>query len=492
MKKNYLAFDLGASSGRAILGELSDGKLSLSEIHRFSNGPIEKDGSLFWDFDAICKEIKTGLKKALLKTKDISSIAVDTWGVDYILLKKNGKAARLPYHYRDARTDKTPEKVFSIVPAAEIYRKTGIQYMQLNTLYQLFEHGKKHPEDFDGSTLLLIPDALTYMLCGDRACEYTEASTSNLLDAKEKNWDFELIEKLGLPSSVFPRIAMPCTAAGKLTRELQKELSCSAIPVMRAGSHDTASAVASVPAPHGKKWAYVSCGTWALLGAELDGPMLSEKARIASFTNEGGLDGKIRFLTNIMGTWLLQETKRVWEEKGRKISYPEMGAMAMKSGPLRFLINPNDKKFLSPGDMPGNIRDFCMETGQGEIPDDNAVLRCVYDSLALCFRVKLEELQALLGVKYECLNIVGGGTKDRTLMQLAADCLGIAVAAGPVEATSIGNIIGQAMADGTLSNLAEAREIVRSSFDVEDFKPSSGNAGAWDSALKKFKKLCQA
>lgn len=490
MSKYYLAFDLGASSGRAIIGELSEGKMSLEEVHRFLNGPIERDGSLFWDFEATCAEIKTGLKKALEKTGGkIESIGIDTWGVDYILLKKNGKAARNPYHYRDSRTDGIPEEIFSIIPEAEIYSKTGIQLMQLNTIYQLYAHKKAHPEDFVDSTLLLIPDALTYMLCGKKACEYTEASTSNLLDAKTGNWDFSIIDKLGIPRSIFPVIEKPCTGAAVLSAEIQKELSCPPIPVVHVGSHDTASAVASVPAPEHGNWTYISCGTWALLGAELDKPFLTEAARNASFTNEGGIAGKIRFLTNIMGTWLLQETRRLWNENGRNISFPEMAAMAKKAEPFKFLINPNDKKFLSPGDMPQNVKDYCRETGQGNVPDDNAVLRCIYDSLAVFFRIKVEELGKLLDVKYGCLNIVGGGSRDKMLMQLSADSTGMTVVAGPVEATSIGNIMAQAMADGDIKNLAEGRSIVKNSFEVDEYKPDSSEKAKWDKAAEKFLSL---
>ncbi len=489
MKKTYLAFDLGASSGRAILGELNDGKLSLTEVHRFANGPTEIGGSLYWDFNAIGGEIKAGLKKALAKTKDISSIAIDTWGVDYVLLKDDGALARLPYNYRDSRTDGIPEKVFSIIPEKELYARAGIQFMQLNTIYQLMAHKETHPEDFKGSTLLFIPDALTYLLCGKKACEYSEASTSNLLDASKRDWDFELIKKLGIPTSVFPPIESPCTKAAPLTEAIQKELGCGPIPVVHAGSHDTASAVASVPAPVDKKWAYVSCGTWALLGAEIDAPILTETARQAAFTNEGGLCEKIRFLTNIMGAWLFQETKRVWTEEGKNPTYPKMEEVARNTPRLKFLINPNDQRFFTPGNMPQNIKDSCRESGQGKVSEDAEVLRCIYDSLALCFRAKLEKLQETLGVKYECLNIVGGATQDHLLMQLAADAIGIPVVAGPIEATSIGNIAAQAMADGDIASLADAREMVKNSFEVIEFAPDDASKADWDKAYEKFIKL---
>lgn len=488
MKKTYLAFDLGASSGRAILGTIDNGKLSLREVHRFPNGPVERDSSLFWDFNAICSEIRTGLGKALDIEKNLSGIAVDTWGVDYVILKKDGSYTRLPYHYRDSRTDSMPQKVFSVIPKEKLYARTGIQFMQLNTIYQLAAHKEKHPEDFaDGNTFLFVPDAITNMLCGCRACEYTIASTSNLLDARKRNWDFELISMLGIPRSIFPEIKMPGTRAGTLSPDLMKAFNCGPIPVMFAGSHDTASAVASVPADDSKTWAYVSCGTWALLGAELSEPKLTLDAMSSDYTNEGGLAGSIRFLTNIMGSWLFQETKRVWNENGNPIGFGEMSKMAASAEPFKFFINPNDSRFFTPCNMPEVIRNFCADSGQGKIPSDAALLRCIYDSLALCFRYKIEKLEKLLGVKYNCLNMVGGATQDKLLMKLAADSTNIHVSAGPVEATSIGNICAQAMADSTLSSLSDARNLIHRSFDIEEFAPDFARRSEWDAAYVRFK-----
>lgn len=484
--KYYLAFDFGASSGRGIIGKLENGRLELSEIHRFANGPKEINGELFWDFDSQVAEIKKGIKKALESGVEISSIAIDTWGVDYVLFKQDGTPVRLPYHYRDSRTDNIPQEIFGVISEQDIYKRAGIQMMQLNTLYQLYAHKKAHPEDFDGATLLMIPDAMTYMLCGAMTCEYTEASTSNLLDAESGAWDFELIRKLGLPVNIFPEIVQPCTSAGVLSKELQEELGCGAIPVVKIGAHDTASAVASVPAPTQGDWAYISCGTWALLGAELDKPFISESARLAPLTNEGGLGKTIRFLTNIMGTWLFQETKRVWNEAGKKIGFPEIENMAKLSEPLKYLVNPNDSRFAAPGDIPGRVVEACAASGQGGSLSDAEISRCIYDSLALCFREKLENLQNILGHNYACLNIVGGGTKDKFLMQLAADAIGIPVVAGPVEATSIGNIMGQAIANGDIKSVAEGREIVKKSFELERFEPDTSARSAWDAAYKKF------
>lgn len=486
MTHTYLAFDLGASSGRAIIGKITEGKLSLKEVHRFVNGSVENNGTLYWDFPSLCGEIKSGLRKALAIAPEISSIAIDTWGVDYVLFNQADEAVRLPYHYRDARTDGIPEEVFSIVPENELYGVAGIQLMQLNTLYQLCAHKKAHPEDFAGSTLLFMPDALTYMLCGTKSCEYSIASTSNMLNATDGQWSEEILTKLGIPQDILPEIVDSCTVAGQLLPEIQQELGCGAIPVVKVGAHDTASAVAAVPAPNDRPWAYISCGTWALLGAENDKPLLSDAARQASFTNEGGVGGKIRFLSNIMGSWLFQEVRRNWQAAGRDISFMEMEKMAQSAKPLQFIVNPNHADFLSPDDMKSAVIEYCRKTGQGEITDDSTLLRCIYDSLALCFRVKLEQMQQLVGAEYQCLNMVGGGTKDRFLMQLTADCLGIPVVSGPVEATAIGNIIGQGIAAGSIAGLKAGRDLVKNSFDLHNFTPDTAVKTAWDQAQETF------
>ncbi len=492
MGKNYLAFDLGASSGRAVIGRLNGHNLTLEEVHRFSNGPIERNGSLFWDFPALCSEIINGLKKGLAVAPDIAGIAIDTWGVDYVLFDKTtGDAVRLPYHYRDSRTDTVPERVFQQIPQDELYAETGIQFMQLNTLYQLVAHQEQHPEDFDNAVMLLMPDALSYTLSGVMAAEYSEASTTNLLNPTTRDWHFPLIDKLGLPRAIFPEIFQPCSTSGTLKPELQQQLDCGPIPIFRVGSHDTASAVAAVPAVSKRDWAYISCGTWALLGAELDEPLCSAAAGQAAFTNEGGVAGRIRFLTNIMGTWLMQETRRVWQESGDNLSFAQMETMATEAEALKFFINPNDKLFLSPGDMPRRVAEFCEQTGQGAIPDKKGIMRCFYDSLALCFRTKIEELQKLLRVDYQCLNVVGGGTRDKLLLQLTADCLGIPVVAGPVEATAIGNIIGQGIADGTVDSLTTGRKIVSESFDVIEYVPTIADKASWDQAMHKFAAICR-
>ncbi|HOK04543.1 MAG TPA: rhamnulokinase family protein [Victivallales bacterium] len=471
MEKTFLAFDLGASSGRAIIGKISDEKVEISEIHRFPNGPLEKDGALYWDIEKLFYELKTGLRKALKTVSNISGVGIDTWGVDYAIVKPNGKLARNPYHYRDKRTEGAEKKVYELISPDELYRKTGIQFMILNTIFQLYVHKQMHPEDMDG-TVLMMPDALSYLFTGKVSCEYTNASTTGILNAIKKNWDQDIITKLSLPKTLFPNISQPCSSAGNLSCEIRKELDCENIPFFHVGSHDTASAVAAVPSIGNEHFAYISCGTWALLGTEIDKPLLNEESQRANYTNEGGLNGKIRFLTNITGLWLLQECKRIWDSEGKKYSYSQMVEMGEKAEPLKYLINPSNNIFLSPCNMPDLIKKYCYESGQGMIKDDHSIIRCVLDSLGMCFRVKILELEKICRTKFEKIHIIGGGCQNRLLMQNAADLMEKEVIAGPVEATAIGNIIAQGMASGIISSLQQGRKIISQSFPLDTFKPS--------------------
>ncbi len=489
MKKNYLAFDLGASSGRAILGTLENDKLDLQEVHRFVNGHKKINNELFWDYPTLVNELKTGLKKALEITKDIASIGIDTWGVDYVLFDNETKKMRtLPYHYRDERTNKQiVEEVFSKISKSDLYKRTGLQFMSLNTLYQLYAHNKMKPEELKNSQFLHMPDALGFELGGDFVTEYTDASTSNLLNPITKEWDYELIKMLGIPSEIFPKIVPPCTVAGALSKELQKELNISAIPIVKVGSHDTASAIGAIPATVNQKFAYISCGTWALLGVELDKPLLNEEAQ--TFTNEGGLNDKIRYLTNIMGCWLLQESKRDFESKGKAISFQEMSEMAEKATGYKYFIDPNNALFAPPENMLERINQYCQETKQGENLSDSEIIRAIYDSLALCFRDKLEQLEKLQNTNYTVLNIIGGGTKDELLMQFTANAINRDVVAGPVEATAIGNILAQAMALNDVVDLNKVREIVRNSFDLKVFSPQKEEVAKFNQAYNIYKTI---
>lgn len=485
--KNFLAFDLGASSGRGIIGTVDNGKLTMKEIHRFPNGPVEIDGSFYWDYERLCGELKTGLRNALATGVKLDGIAIDTWGVDYVFFDKNTrKALRRPYNYRDPRTVAAAEKVWKNISKEELYKATGIQCMTLNTIYQLCAHKEAHPEDFENSFFLPIPDALALSLGGNATAEYTFCSTTNLLDPAKRAWHWELIDKLGLPREIFPEIVEAGTPSGMLSAELCAEFGCDPIPIFKCGAHDTASAVAAVPAPITGQWAYLSAGTWALLGAEIDKPMISELTEKEAVTNEGGVGGKIRFLTNIMGSWLFQELRRVWNEEGKNLSFNDMEQMARASEPCKYFINPNCSEFAAPGDMPGNIRAFLKRTGQGEEFTDAEVVRAVYDSLALYFSAKLRLLENILGASYACLNVVGGGTKDGFLMELASCALNRQVVAGPIEATAAGNILVQAMAAGELASLDEVREVIRNSFELKTFSPDPVMAAKFAESAEKF------
>ncbi|MBQ7394138.1 MAG: rhamnulokinase [Lentisphaeria bacterium] len=486
MRKVFLAFDLGASSGRGILGVLTDGgNLSLQEVHRFENGPMPKDGSLYWDYPALCAELKKGIDLAFQAEPVIDGIGIDTWGVDYVLFdRRTMEPKRLPFNYRDSRTDHAPEKVFAKISRKDLYRRTGIQHMPLNTIFQLAAHLETYPEDFDHAVMLPIPDALAFYLGGAATAEYTECSTTGLLDPAARTWDWELIDLIGLPRSIFPEIVQPGTVCGSL----KPEFGHGDVPIYKVASHDTASAVAAVPAPEGGPL-YISCGTWALLGAETNRPDCSAEAEKVPFTNEGGVDGTIRFLSNIMGSWLLQETRRNWKQEGKSLSFAEMETMARRAVSGKFLINPCDNLFLPPDDMPGRIRRFCEEHGQGAVPDDKALLRAVYDSLALAFARGIDGLEKLTGKTYPVIHTVGGGTKDELLMQLTADASGKVVEAGPIEATAIGNLLMQMRGAGVCPDLAAAREWVKKSFPVKRYTPDPESGALYAACREQFLKF---
>ncbi|MBO5960045.1 MAG: rhamnulokinase, partial [Lentisphaeria bacterium] len=408
--KRHLAFDLGASSGRAIVGWMEDGKLQLQEVHRFPNHPYEKDGRFHWNFTALSNELKVGLKKACAAYTDISTFSIDTWGVDVVFFR-NGEPIREPYSYRDPRFVTAMNEVHQILPEEELYRMTGIQILSFNTVYQLYADWQDHPEDFrDGAKVLFMPDALMVMLTGETLTEYTIASTGALLDPHTRKWQQDVFSKLNLPADVLTGLVEPCTVTAPLKKELCEELGIPQLTGIRCGAHDTASAVAALPSAEPEKAAYISLGTWALLGAEIRTPVADRTAYLAKYTNEGGIDGTLRFLTNITGTWLLQETKNFWNQAGDSITFNEMCNLAM-SVETEKRFDPNDPIFATPGNMPERIAEYCRNNGQGEFSGRAELLRCIYESLAGCFCDKLHELEKVRGGKYEKLHILGGGTK---------------------------------------------------------------------------------
>ena len=464
--RHYLAFDLGASSGRAILGSVRDGRLELEEIHRFKNYPYEKDGHYFWDFRALLAELETGLKKAVAAAPALVSFSIDTWGVDYALFR-NGELLHDPYCYRDGRTETAIEDFHKRIPKADFYARNGIQPLVFNTIYQFCAELRDDPAALEGSTMLLMPDALHYMLTGTATSEITIASTGALLKASSPEWDAEALRKLaGLPSGLFTKLVPPASPAGQLKPKTAARLGIPQIPAVKCASHDTASAVLAMPCADPEKALYISLGTWALLGAELRSAILTPEALESHFTNERGVEGTFRFLCNIMGTWLLQETRRTWTEQGKDISFADMEAMAAPLDGQPYRIDPDDAAFFPPGDMPERVRRYCREHGQGEIPDDAALVRCIYDSLADCFRKRIDQLESITGRSFDTLNILGGGTRDRFFMRLVSRTTGRRVLAGPTEATAIGNILAQMIASGDLKDAAEARALTAKSFPL--------------------------
>ncbi len=490
MPHTYIACDLGAESGRVILGHLEAGKLKLEEIHRFSNGVAQVRGTLRWNVQGIFEELKKGLKKAAERVGDSStaSVSVDSWGVDYVLFREDEPQIGLPYHYRDPRTDASFERALKKVPREEIFAQTGIQFMSINTLYQFLDDAENHPEKLAAAERFLnIGDYFNYLFSGVPRAEQSLASTTQMYNPRERAWAGELLRRFGLPERLFPEIVPSGTPLGALSGEVAEETGLRGAKVIATCSHDTGCAVAATPAEEeGEDWAYLSSGTWSLLGVELLEPLIDEKARAANFTNEAGLGGTTRFLQSTAGLWILQECRRAWAEAGREFSYDELTQLAREAAPLRSLIDPNDPRFLKPGDMPGKICAFCEETGQAapQLPGD--YVRCILESLALLYRQNLETLRALTGRKIGTLHIVGGGSKNRLLNQLAADAARVKVVAGPVEATAIGNVLIQALALGHLPSRAALRQTVRDSFEVEVFQ-AADLAGPWEKAYETFR-----
>jgi len=466
LDRQYLAFDLGASSGRAILGRLLEGRLELEEVHRFKNYPYEKGGHYFWDFRALLGELEMGLKKAAGMAPGLASFSIDTWGVDYALFR-NGELLHDPYCYRDGRTEEAIEAFHGRISKADFYARNGIQPLVFNSVYQLCAELRDDPAALDGSMMLLMPDALHFMLTGTATSEVTIASTGALLKASSPEWDMEALTGFaGLPAGLFTKLVSPGSPAGHLKPETAARLGIPRIPAVKCASHDTASAVLAMPCVDPEKALYISLGTWALLGAELRSAVLTPEALESKFTNERGAEDTFRFLCNIMGTWLLQETRRTWIEQGKDISFADMEAMAAPLDGQPFRIDPDDAAFFPPGDMPERVRRYCLEHGQGEIPDAATLVRCIYDSLADCFRKRIEQLERITGKRLDTLNILGGGTRDKFFMRQVARITGRRVLAGPTEATAIGNILAQMIASGDLKNAAEARALVARSFPL--------------------------
>ena len=486
--KKYIAVDLGAESGRVMLGSVSADKLTLEEIHRFGNGPIEEAGSLRWDFNKLFSEVKTGIGKAAKEAGTaVSGIGVDSWGVDFGLIDADGKLIENPYHYRDKQTNGMMEKAFEMMGKRKIYDCTGIQFMQLNSLYQLLAMRLANSQALSKTKkLIFIGDLFSYYLCGKVFGEYSLASTSQMMDMKTGQWSKAIFDKLSLPIEIMPDIVNTGTVIGQLTEPIADELGCNQIPVIATASHDTASAVAAVPAEENNNWAYLSSGTWSLMGVEVPEAIVNRKSFQYEFTNEGGVENTIRLLKNIMGLWLIQECKRQWQREGVELSYPEMTDMAQKAEPFARHIEPDYSGFLAPGDMPERINSYLAETGQKAIDDKGQMIRAILESLALKYRLVMQRLEDVAGKKLDCLHIVGGGIQNELLCQFTANAIGKKVIAGPIEATASGNILMQAKAAGQIKTLGKLRKIVRNSFELKEYQPQE--ASLWEEQYEKVHK----
>lgn len=486
--KNVLAFDYGASSGRAILGSFDGEKLTLKEIHRFSNDPVMVGESLHWDVLRLYHELKQGILAGYKETGGkIDSIGIDTWGVDFGLLDKNDVLLGNPYHYRDSRTDGMIEEAWKAVGRERIYNDTGIAFQKFNTLYQLLSMVKNKSTLLENAeTLLFMPDLFAFFLTGNKACEYTIASTSQMLLAGRGTWAYDLLNELGIPVQILPNIVDPCTRVGTLRQSVQEELGVNGIPVIAVASHDTASAVISAPLENSND-AYISSGTWSLLGTEREKPVINENTLKFNYTNEGGIYRTVRLLVNIMGLWVYQECRRAWRKQGIEISYDEMDSLAEAAAPFQAFIDVDYDSFYSPGNMPEKVIEYCRKTGQHVPSDKGSIVRIVMESLAMKYRSAVEGLEEITGARAPVLHIVGGGCKNKMLSQYTADVLNRPVTAGPIEATAIGNIISQLIALKEINDVNEAREIVKRSFPTEEYMPE--NADAWDEAYGRYKEV---
>jgi rhamnulokinase len=471
---SFLAADLGAESGRVMVGRFDGGRLGLAEAHRFDSRPVPLPDGLHTDVLRILTEIGHGLAAAARSGEELGGVGVDTWGVDFALLDGGGRLLGNPYHYRDCIAGGMLEAAFARVPRAEIFEATGVQILEINTLFQLLRLKERGSAELGAAgRLLMMPDLFSYWLSGRAANEYTVATTSQCFDTRRGEWARGLLERLSLPAAILGEVVQPGTVLGDLRTPLAEEAGIGRLPVVAVGGHDTALAVAAVPA-RGRGFAYVSSGTWSLLGAEIEGPCVGDASLAANFTNEGGVCGTIRFLKNLCGLWLVQECRRSWAGGGTADSYDDLAGMAAAAPGLRSLVDVDDPAFAAPGDMPARLRDFCRRTGQPVPETKGEVVRSVLDSLALKYRHVLSALEAILGRRLDPLHVVGGGARNRLLCQLAADATGRTVVAGPVEATAAGNVAMQAMALGHLGSLAEARELVRRSFEIVSYDPRPG------------------
>lgn len=486
MTKRVLAFDFGASSGRAIIGCFDGDKITLEEVHRFSNDPVSVGGTVYWDVLRLFYEIKQGIIKAKI-AGGFDSIGIDTWGVDFGLIDSEGKLMENPVHYRDARTVGLVDEAFKTMPKEKLYGITGIQFMELNTLFQLISLKKYRPWMLErADKMLFMPDLFGYMLTGKMCAEYSIASTSQLIDLDKRTWSKEILDAFGIKESVFAPLVQPGTVLGELSKEVCEECGVDPVPVISVCGHDTQSAITSVPCEDGD-FAFLSSGTWSLFGTELDKPIVNETSMNINITNEGGFDGSTGFLKNIIGLWLIQESRRQWKREGKEYSYADLEKLALAAEPFKYFIDPDAPEFVPHGNIPERVREFCRKTGQYVPETVGEIMRCIYESLAMKYRLTFEKLRECTERDYPVIHVIGGGTKDGLLCQMTANSCDRTVKAGPIEATVMGNVAVQLMSNGSVENIGQARKIVAESSELKTFEPK--DTDKWAEAYEDFLKI---
>ncbi|MDP4208701.1 MAG: rhamnulokinase [Bacteroidota bacterium] len=487
-KHSFLAFDLGATSGRSIAAHLTGDKLEMKELTRFPNTMINVRGHLHWDIFSLFEHLKEGLR-AFRQAEgcDPESIGIDTWGVDFGLLASDGSILGIPYAYRDSRTDGMMDEFFKLIPRDKVYELTGIQFMQLNSLYQLFAMKKANSSLLNAATdLLFIPDLLNYLFTGVKKSEFTFATTSQLFNPKTRTWEKSLFDAMGVDMKIMQEIVLPGTIIGKVSADVAQETGAGEIPVVSVALHDTGSAIAAVPA-EGANWAYLSSGTWSLMGIETREALINARTSELNFTNEGGVEGTYRFLKNITGMWLLEQCRKVWSQAKKDFSYPQLVEMAQAAKPFQCLVDPDAPDFMAPADMTEAIRQYCVKTGQHVPASEGEFVRCIFDSLALKYLSVLDMLREVSPNPIEKLHVIGGGSKNAFLNQLTANAIGLPVLAGPSEATALGNVMVQAMALGVVKSLAEIRQVISKSVQPDVFNPQ--DTTAWEAAYQQYQKV---
>ncbi len=486
--KKVLAFDFGASSGRAILGSYENGKISLKEVHRFSNDPVKLNGTLYWDVLRLFHEIKQGIVKAKI-AGGFDSIGIDTWGVDFGLIDKEGRLLENPVHYRDLRTSGLVDEAFKTIPRKKLYDITGIQFMELNTLFQLISLRRQRPELLQrADKMLFMPDLFAYFLTGKMCAEYSIASTSQLIDLKTGSWSKEILDAFQIDEKLFAPIVEPGTVLGELTDEICEECGVNKVPVISVCGHDTQSAITAVPCVEGD-FAFLSSGTWSLFGTELDAPIVNETSLNINITNEGGYGQSTGFLKNIIGLWLIQESRRQWQREGKDYSYAELEKLALAEQPFKCFIDPDAPEFTPQGNIPRRVQEFCKKTGQYVPQSVGEIMRCIYESLAMKYRLTFQKLCECTNKDYPVIHVIGGGTKDGLLCKMTANSCDRTVKAGPIEATVMGNVAVQLLSDGTIESISQARQAVADSEQLKIYEPDE--ADEWKNAYPEFLKIAK-